>query len=389
MNRFLIKHFIKNHSNTKDPKVRTAYGKLAAAIGILSNLILCTFKITVGLFFHSIAILADGVNNLTDASSSLILLIGVKLAARPADREHPFGHARIEYLTGVMISFIIMLLGLQLLFSSIQKILHPEPVVFGWLSVIVLVAAILIKFWQASFYRTAGTAIDSATIKATATDSRNDVIATSSVLLSTLIGHFTSIQIDGYAGALVALFIIYSGIQLIGETSTPLLGGRVDPELVENISNRILSYQGVVGLHDLVVHNYGPGRIFASVHIEVDSRDDLIACHDVIDNIERAVSSELHIDLVAHMDPLNTKDPLTAEINSYLKEYTAELSGVLGHHDLRVVAGYSHQNIIFDVVIRQDCPYSEAEIKKLLNDHIQQLSPYYYTVITVDRTFAD
>ena len=388
MYRFLIRTFVKDYENTKNPRVRTAYGKLAATVGIITNVILCVFKIGAGLLFNSIAVLADGVNNLTDASSSVILLVGVRLAAKPADREHPFGHERIEYITGLLISFIIILLGIQLLLSSVKKALDPDPVIFSPLTVAVLVAAIAVKIWQAVFYRKVGTAVSSSTIKATGTDSRNDVLATSSVLLSVLIGKLFDIQIDGWIGALVALFIIYSGVKLIGETSSPLLGSRVDPELVKQIELRILSHEGVKGIHDLVIHSYGPARTFASVHIEVDAQEDLIASHDMIDNIERDIADTFGIELVAHMDPLNTADPMTNELNAYLHEIIAPLRGVLGHHDLRVVAGYTHQNIIFDVVLEQDCPFCEDEIIKLLDEKIKQLSPNYFSVITVDRSFS-
>lgn len=388
MYKFLVKTFVKNHTNIKDPKVRDGYGNLAGAVGIISNVVLCSFKIGVGLIFNSIAILADGINNLTDASSSIMLLVGVRLAAKPADKEHPFGHARIEYLTGLMISFVIIILGLELLVSSVQKAINPQPVVFSWISVIVLIGAICIKLWQASFYRKAGTAIGSSTIKATATDSRNDVFSTSSVLVSLFIGKLFGIQIDGWIGGLVALFIIYSGILLVRETSSPLLGTQIDPEFVDEIESRILSYSGVKGLHDLVVHNYGPGRTFASVHIEVDAHEDLIASHDMIDNIERAISKEFSIELVAHMDPLDTKDPLTHELNDYLDGLISDLPGVIGHHDLRVVAGYTHQNIIFDVVVDMDCALCNEEVLQILDDKIKSLSPNYYAVITVDRNFS-
>ena len=388
MYRFLVKKFVKNHEKVKDSYVRNAYSKFAATIGIATNLLLCTFKIVIGALFGSIAILADGVNNLTDASSSVILLIGTKLSAKPADKEHPFGHARIEYLTGLMISFIILLLGFQLLLASVKKALHPTPIEFNWLTVLVLLAAIGIKIWQARFYWYIGRTINSSTIKATSADSRNDVIATSSVLVSILVGEFFKIQIDGWIGALVALFIIYSGIQLIRETASPLLGTPNDPELVKEIESRILAYPGVKGLHDLVVHSYGPARIFATVHIEVDYRDDIIACHDMIDNIERSISRELSIELVAHMDPLNPDDPLTSELNRYLAEVLGSLEGVLGHHDLRVVGGYTHQNIIFDVVLAQDCPFCEEDILRYLDKKIKALSPDYYPVITVDRSFS-
>ncbi|MFA7660716.1 MAG: cation diffusion facilitator family transporter [Anaerovoracaceae bacterium] len=387
MKKFLIRIFVKDYENTKDPLVRDRYGRLAGAVGIVTNVFLSGAKIAAGLLFGSIAILADGINNLADASSSVILLIGLRLAAKPADVEHPYGHARIEYLTGLIISFLIIILGVQLLMTSIDKIRFPEAVEFNWLLVVVLVLSISVKVWQAFFYIRIGETIKSSAIKATGTDSRNDVISTLAVLLSLLVGKLTGVNLDGITGAMVALFIIYSGIQLIRETSSPLLGSSPDPELVNEIRERVLAHDGVLGIHDLVVHNYGPGRIFASLHVEVDAHGDLIASHDVVDNIEREVAKDLKIQLVAHMDPLDTKDPLTVELNHSLNEIIAPLCGVSEIHDLRIVAGYSHQNIIFDVVVDFDCPYSDTELKKLLDQEIKELSPTFFSVITIDRNY--
>ncbi len=387
MGKLLVKIFVKDSENTTDSQVRDRYGRLAAAVGIVTNLLLSGAKIAIGLIFNSIAILADGINNLTDASSSVILLIGIRLAAKPPDEEHPYGHARIEYLTGLLISFLIIILGFQLLITSVNKIRFPEEVAFGWLPVIVLALSILVKAWQASFYIGISKIIKSSTIKAAGADSRNDVISTSAVLLSLLLGQLTSLPLDGIMGGFVALFIIYSGIQLIRETSSPLLGSTPDPELVKEIRERVLAHEGVIGIHDLAVHNYGPGRIFASLHIEVDAHGDLIASHDVVDTIEREVGKALKIQLVAHMDPLDTKDPLTAELKDSLNEITTSVPGVLEIHDLRVVAGYSHHNIIFDVVVSPGCTYSDSELKKLLDQKIKELSPTYFSVVTIDRNY--
>lgn len=387
MIKLLIRIFIKNYENTKDPKVRDSYGRLASVVGIISNLLLSGLKITLGLIFHSIAILADGINNIADTSSSIILLIGLKLAAKPADEDHPYGHARIEYITGLLISFLIIILGLQLLITSIKKIIDPNPIEFSYITVVALLIAIAIKIWQSLFYLKIGKIINSVPIKANCTDSRNDAIATTAVLSSILISKISGLQLDGYMGGLVALFIIYSGIQLIGETSTPLLGGIPDPELVAEIQKRILSYKGVVGIHDLVVHNYGARRIFATVHIEVDAYGDLIASHDMVDIIERTISQDLKIDLVAHMDPLETRDPLTAEINRRVEELIAPIEGVIGYHDLRVVAGYTNQKIVFDLVVDQVCTMKESELKKRLDQGIKKNYPNFFTVITIDRCY--
>lgn len=388
MRTVLIKAFVKDYKNTKDPIVRDRYGKLAGVVGILSNGVLCFLKISIGLLSNSISILADGINNLTDASSSLILLIGIKLASKPADEDHPYGHARIEYITGLVISFLIIMIGIQLLKSSVLKIWHPEPLLFSPVAVFILLFAIAIKVWQAFFNLKIGELISSSTIKATGTDSRNDVIATVAVLLSLIIGHFTGVYLDGIMGALVALFILYSGIRLILETSTPLLGEAPDPELVREIHDRVLQYHGVLGIHDLVVHNYGPGRIFASVHIEVDAHGDLIASHDMIDNIERAIGKDLKIQLVVHMDPLDLKDPIRGEVSELLQNTIRSIEGVVGIHDLRIITGYTHHNIIFDVVVSPECPLKEGELKKLLDSKVKELSPAYYSVITVDRSYT-
>ena len=388
MGKFLVRLFVKDYKKTKDPVVRDRYGRLIAVVGILSNLLLSGAKIATGLLFGSIAIFADGMNNLADASSAIILLIGIRLAAKPADEGHPYGHARIEYITGLLISFFIVILGFQLLRASIDKIRFPEPIEFSWLLVAVLAVSILVKIWQALFYTKVSRVISSSTIKATAADSRNDVISTSAVLLSLFIGEFASLQLDGIMGALVAAFVIYSGVRLVLETSSPLLGNPPDPELVNAIRERILAYEGVLGIHDLIVHNYGPGRIFATVHVEVSAHGDLIASHDIVDDIEREISEELKIRLVAHMDPLDTEDPLTAELNTRINEIITALPGIIEIHDLRVVAGYSHHKIIFDVVVDPHCPYTDSELKKLLNQKIKELSSTYYSVITVDRNYV-
>lgn len=388
MRRFLIKTFIKDYENVKDLKVREQYGKLAGVVGIVTNLLLCVSKIGIGLIVNSIAIIADGVNNLTDTASSAITLIGFKLASKPGDVEHPYGHARFEYLTGMVISLLIIVLGIKLLTTSFDKVIHPAPLQFSLVSVFILVAAIGVKVWQALFNVRTGEDIHSSTLKATGMDSRNDVIATSAVLLSILIGKFTNLQPDGYMGCLVALFIMYSGIQLIRETSSPLLGKAPDPELVKEIEERICSEKGVLGIHDLVVHDYGPGRIFASVHVEVDAYGDLIQSHDMIDNIERTTSEDLKIHLVIHMDPLETQDPLTIELKEIISDLLSNLDGVVGFHDLRVVAGYTHSNIIFDIVISPDCTLKECNIKNYVVEQLQLLDKTYYVVINFDKSYV-
>ena len=389
MRKFLIRTFIKDYENTKDPIVRERYGKFAGVVGIVTNLFLCVSKITIGLIVNSIAIIADGVNNLSDTSSSAITLIGFKLAAKPEDAEHPYGHARFEYLSGLVVSMMIIVLGFKLLTTSFDKVLHPDPLQFSWISIVILVLAIAVKVWQALFNIRMGEDINSSTLKATGMDSRNDVISTSAVLLSILFGKLTSLQLDGYMGCLVALFIIYSGIQLIRETSSPLLGKAPDPDLVKEIEARICSTPGVLGIHDLVVHDYGPGRIFASVHVEVDAYGDLIQSHDMIDNIERTTNDDLKIHLVIHMDPLETQDPLTIELKTKVSEMLTDLDGVIGFHDLRIVAGYTHSNIVFDIVISPECKLTECYIRDFVEKQIQLLDKAYYVVINFDKSYVN
>ena len=388
MRDFLIKHFIKDYQNTKDPKVRESYGRFAGVIGMISNLILCGFKISIGLLFNSIAILADGINNLSDASGSLITLIGFRLAGKEPDRDHPYGHGRFEYLTGLMISAMILVIGAQLLRASIEKTLNPTPLEFNNLTIIVLVSAIAIKIWQSRFYISIGKTIDSSTLKATGTDSRNDVLSTSAVLLSVIAGHYSGYCLDGPVGILVALFILYSGWDLIRETIAPLLGQAPNPEKVEELKKKIESYAGVLGTHDLIVHDYGPGRTFASVHVEVDASVNIMNSHDMVDNIEREVYKYMGIFLTVHMDPMDIKDPLTAKVKEQLSEITKDMDYVINIHDLRVVSGTTHHNVIFDVIMDRGCNLTEDELQIQLTEKLQEYDPLYYTVITVDRSFA-
>lgn len=393
MRKLLIKIFIPNYEDINDPEVRGKYGKLAGMVGIFSNLLLCISKVIVGTLVNSISIIADGINNLADGASSIITLIGFKLAAKPSDQEHPYGHARMEYVAGLVVSILIIVLGIQLLFTSFDKILNPEPLYFSYIIIIVLLLSIGIKIWQALFNFKTGKEINSTTLKATGVDSKNDVIATSAVLLGVLIGRFADLQLDGYIGCLVAGFIIYSGIQLIQETSSPLLGKAADPELVKEIQNRICSHEGIYGIHDLAVHDYGPGRIFATVHIEVDSHGDLIESHDLIDNIERTISKDLKIHLVAHMDPIETQDPLTLMLHDKITSFLKRFDGVIGIHDLRVVSGYTHNNVIFDVVISPSSKLEESHIKEEIENHLNNednhLGKKYFTVITFDTSYVE
>ncbi|MCB6993019.1 cation diffusion facilitator family transporter [bacterium 210820-DFI.6.37] len=388
MSAFLARLFVKDYKNTGDPQVRKRYGKFAGIVGIISNSILCAMKILIGLISGSIAIVADGINNLADASSSIITLIGFRLAAAPEDKNHPYGHARIEYLTGLFISMLIIVLGFQLFRSSFTKVLHPDPLSFSYTTILVLLIAIAIKIWQALFNISIGKKINSVALMATGTDSRNDVISTSAVLVSLLIGKIFQVQLDGWMGCLVALFILWSGIQLIRETSSPLLGEAPDEELVAAIEKEVLNQEGVIGIHDLVVHNYGPGKIFASIHIEVDAKGDLLESHDMIDNIERTVKEDLKIEFIAHMDPVEIDNPLISRLYEEIIRTIKPLPGIQSIHDLRIVPGKTHTNIIFDAVLTPACTMTQQEIRSRIEEKIRMIDPNYYVVITFDKVYT-
>ena len=383
----LFKTFIKNYKDIKDPKVRDAYGKFSSVVGIISNAILCVMKILIGLVSGSIAIVADGINNLADGASSIITLIGFKLASMPEDEDHPYGHARIEYLAGMAVSVMILMVGFELGKSSVDKIFNPSPLDFSWTVVIVLVIAIAIKIWQAVFNISTGKKINSLALIATGTDSRNDVISTIVVLAGVLVGHFFNIQIDGILGLAVAAFIFWSGITLIKETVSPLLGEAPDDELVQQIHEMALKYDGVLGIHDLVVHNYGPGKIFASIHIEVDAAVDVMDSHDMVDLIEKDLSTNLNILLTAHMDPIDTQNPHREPISHIIADTIADMDGVLSYHDLRIVPGKTHTNVIFDIVLSPECKECKNEVKKALCNAISQYSADFFCVIDFDTNY--
>lgn len=384
-----MRKFIKNFKNTANPEVREAYGKLSGVVGIVSNLILSALKVTAGLVFGSIAIVADGINNISDAGSSIITLIGFKLAGLPEDKNHPYGHARYEYITGLVVSFVIILLGFQLLKESVIKIIHPDPISFSALTAILLVIAILIKIWQMCFYIKVGKKINSTTILAVSKDSRNDIIATSAVLLGLIVGKVSGIQLDGVLGAMVAVFIIISGIQLIRETVSPLLGESPDPELVEQIRSIMLSYDGILGIHDLVVHEYGPGKIFASAHAEVDSSVDVLTSHDLIDRVEREINSQLGIHFVIHMDPIVLNDPMLDKYKKAVGDIISAIDSKLKFHDFRCVTGPTHTNLIFDIVVPMGYKMTDDEICRFVEKKVRDFDEKLCTVITIDKDYVN
>ena len=386
MTDLILRIFVRDHKNTEDPAVRDKCGRVAGAVGIVTNFLLFLMKIIVGTVFHSVSVTADAVNNLTDSGSSVVTLIGFKMASKPADEKHPFGHARIEYLSGVIVSFIVIFLGLQLGMSSIEKIITPEENALTPVALVVLVISILAKLWQCLFYRKVGRMIKSESVEATSKDSRNDVIATSVVLLGAVITMLTGVNLDGYMGAAVALFIVFSGVQLTISTADPLLGQAPEGELVQTITEKMLSYPGIIGMHDLAVHNYGVGRCFASAHCEVDAKNDILVSHDLIDNIERDFSRDLGIHMVIHLDPVIVGDARTDALHCKVQSLVTALYPTVTIHDFRVIWGVTHSNIVFDAAVPFSVKDSDAVITQKLEAEIQKLDPNYRTVVTIDRS---
>ena len=384
---FLVKRFVKNYDNVSDIKVRGAYANLAGIVGIVTNLILFIIKLSVGLFSNSVSILADAFNNLSDAASSIITIIGFKMANKPADAEHPFGHGRIEYITAMIVSFMVMLVGLQFVKTSFQKIINPTPVTFELLPFILLLISIGFKFWLSKFNKSIGNKINSSTLKATATDAMGDVFTSTTVVISFLISKFTTLPIDGYIGIVVALAIVYSGFSLIKETLSPLLGEPPDPVLVSDITDMVMSYDNITGIHDLIVHNYGPGRIMASIHAEIPSNIDIMEIHHIIDTAEREISKKLNIYLVIHMDPICVDTDEIIEARNIVKDVLSKYEDVKSFHDFRVVGENSNKNLIFDIEVSPTCLANEIASAKLLDNiekDIKEKSPEYRCVITVD-----
>lgn len=384
----LIKLFIKNSSHPREPSVRNAYGKLAGVVGICCNVFLFLIKLIAGAIAGSIAIMADAVNNLSDASGSIVALIGFKISAKPADKGHPFGHARFEYISGLAVTFLILIIGVELGRSSIDKIIAPTPVDFTYFTIIILLISIGVKLWMMLFNKKIGRAIESSTLTATAMDSRNDVITTTAVLLAGIIGRLTQLNIDGYVGLCVAVFILISGFGLMKDTIDPLIGVAPTKELVNYIRDKIMSYEGVLGTHDLAVHDYGPGRCFASVHVEMAAENNVLESHDIIDNIEREFLSKDNIKLVIHYDPILTGDEAVGSTREWLKGVVKSIGSDLSIHDFRMVQGISHTNLIFDIVIPYESNYDKAKLLSQINAAVKQHDEKYFTVITVDDSYT-
>ena len=384
MTEFLVRRLVRGAQNTEDPAVREAYGRLAGIVGVVCNVLLFVGKFLLGTLTGSVAITADAVNNLSDASSSIVTLIGFRLAARPADDGHPFGHHRIEYLAGLAVAAMILLIGVELVKTSVGKIIHPANVECTAATILVLLASILVKLWLAHFNRTLGKKIGSPALMATAADSRNDVITTAAVLLCAALSVATGLRLDGYVGLLVALFILWSGVSIAKDTIDPLLGAAPDESLVQAIASEIRGYDGILGLHDLMVHDYGPGRRFASAHAEVDYRMDILDAHELLDDIERGVRAKLRVDLVLHCDPIVTDDAERNALRGRVLEYLTEQDERLTNHDFRVVRGSGHTNVIFDLVVPFDLEAKAGELKRGLEQALSADGKRYHAIITID-----
>lgn len=388
MIRLLSKLFIKNGDDVKNPAVRTAYGILCGAVGILLNILLFGGKFFAGTVSGSIAITADAFNNLSDAGSSVITLMGFRLGEQRPDSEHPFGHGRIEYLSGLLVSMLIILMGFELARTSVGKILHPQPVEFSWVSVGILTASICVKLYMCYYNRTVGKRINSTAMHATAMDSLSDSAATAAVLIATLAGHFSGVMIDGWCGILVALFIIWSGLGSGRDTLNPLLGQPPSAEFVANIRDIVMEHPGILGIHDLIVHDYGPGRRMISLHAEVPANENVLDIHDEIDNIETELKKKLGCETVIHMDPIVVNDGITDVTRQKVEALVKCIDDQISIHDFRMVVGATHTNLIFDAVVPFKFRLADEQVRSKICAAVQALDGNYFAVVTVERSYT-
>lgn len=388
MTELLVRKFVKNYQNTDDSRVRTDYGVLTSVVGILCNVLLFAGKLAVGMVMRSVSVMADAFNNLSDAASSVIGFVGVKMAGKPADREHPFGHGRIEYIAALVVAFLVIQVGLTFFKSSLDKIRHPEDLSFDLVSMLILTASVAVKLWLGRFNKALGKRINSSVMQAAAADALGDVVTTLATMGSILFFHFTQINIDGFVGLLVSLVVIWAGIGIARDTLEPLIGQPVDPKLYREISEFVESYDGILGSHDLIVHNYGPTRSLASIHAEVPNDVDIETSHEIIDRIERDAARKLGIFLVIHMDPVAVRDERVTELK---EQVTAELKKIderLSLHDFRIVDGEQQINLIFDVVVPHS--YSDKDMTQLHLDIVEKVSgldPRYQCVVTLENGY--
>lgn len=384
MTNILLKLFIKNCEDTQNPAVRSSIGKLAGLTGIVCNCLLTVLKLVIGLLVGSMAIIADGVNNLSDAASSLTTLLGFRMAQRPADKQHPYGHARYEYLSGLAVAALILLIGAELVKSSIAKIINPEPIDISAATIALLAASVAVKLWMSGFYKTLGKKINSTTLYATSVDSRNDVISTCAVLLGCLVNYLFGLNIDGYVGLAVAIFILYSSVGIAKDTISPLLGQQADDELVDKITELVLSHEKVLGVHDLLVHDYGPGRCYASAHVELSADEDPMACHDIIDDIECDVLEKMNVHFVIHYDPVVQNDAEQNEMRRTVGEIVRELNPAFSIHDFRIVRGSAQSKLVFDLGVPYSMIEKKKEIKERIDAALDEKGKKYITIIRFD-----
>ena len=388
MTELLVKWFVKDYQNVESVKVRTAYGVLASITGICCNLLLFVAKLLVGAVLNSISVVSDAFNNLSDAASSIISFVGVKMAEKPADKEHPFGHGRIEYIAALIVSFLILEVGWTFLKTSVDKIRNPEDISFSLVSVGILCLSVGVKLWMAYFNRKLGRRIDSSVMKATAADSLGDVLATLATIVSVLIYGFAHVNIDGYIGLLVSVVVMAAGFNIAKETLEPLIGSATEPEVYDKISRFVESYDGIIGSHDLIVHNYGPSRSMASIHAEVPSDVDVMLSHELIDQIEREAKEKLGLFLVIHMDPVETDNPEVTRLKGMVKEVLEEIDPGLKFHDFRIVQGVNRINVIFDIVVSYELTVRQTDqMKEEIERKLREKDSRLNCVITVDKAF--
>lgn len=384
---FLVRRFIKNYQDTKDANVRTSVGKLSGIVGIFSNLFLFVIKFVIGTIVHSVSIQADGVNNLTDAGSNIISILSFHLANKPADKDHPFGHERTETIASLFVGILILVLGFETAKESISKVIHPGSIDFRIASVIILLISIIVKFWMYAYNKKLSKTYDSSLLEATALDSISDVCGTTAVLVSTLLSPVLHFNLDGYMGIVVSGIILYGAYGLLRDMINSLIGEAPDSELVHNIVDMIMAHPAILGVHDMMLHNYGPNKIFASAHVEVDSSKDIFETHDHIDNIEREVKKNMNIDLVLHMDPVKVNDPETELYRAKVVEAIHQIDPKWRFHDFRIVSGPTHVNLVFDLVIPFEEKYAQEEIEEMLLKHIES-DKKIYLVLTIDHPYA-
>ncbi|MBE6600068.1 MAG: cation transporter [Ruminococcaceae bacterium] len=383
----LSRIFIKSNQNNDDPRVRNAYGTLCGIVGIILNILLFAFKLLAGMLSGAISIMADAFNNLTDAGSSVITLIGFRMSGQKADKDHPFGHGRIEYISGFVVSMIILLVGFELAKSSVEKIISPKAVEFSVTAIIILACSALCKAYMAFYNFKIGKKISSAAMCATANDSLSDCVATSVVLVCLLVSEFFGVNVDAYCGLAVSAFVMFSGLKSAKETIDPLLGEPPTKELINDINTIVRAYPEVAGVHDLIVHDYGPGRMMISLHAEVSADADMLETHDMIDNIEKELSSKLNCDAVIHMDPIVTNDERTREVRDKIAALVTCIDTSLTIHDFRMVEGPTHTNVIFDVVVPYSLKKSDDEIKNSIETIVKTIDPNYYSVVSIDKSY--